>query len=365
MKTLKLGLVSLFSAVLLAVISGCKHREELARFDAHEEDIALLEEQDFETIDAEGNSFDPNWLKPNPNAYRLGVGDQVQIEILGIGGSLATTFIMPDGNVYYDLAGGVRADGLTVFELGERLTEVLKRDYASPKVNVTLQEVRSRRAWVLGRVGRPGLYPLSQPTTLLEAIAMAGGLFTSRFSGSTEELADLGSSFVLRKGQVMPVNFFKLLKEGDMTQNIYLRDGDYVYLPSALSQSVNILGAVNLPQAVGFKDQISLISAIARAKGPTPSAQLHNVKIIRNTHAEPRVATVNVSDILSGKARNIQLRSHDIVWIPERPTQKLRDYFWIIMNAAASTIAIREGANSVENASGSPTQVIPIQSTSP
>jgi len=189
---------------------------------------------------------------------------------------------------------------------------------------------------------------------------MAGGLFTSRFSGSTEELADLGSSFILRKGELLPIDFLALLKKGDMTQNIYLRDGDYIYLPSALSQSVNVLGAVRMPLAVGFKDEITLISALAKAKGPLPSAQLQNVKIIRGTLTEPRVATVDVGAIIAGQAPNVVLRSRDIVWIPERPTQKLRDYFWVIMNAAASTVAVREGANSVENAAGTPTQVIPI-----
>lgn len=352
----------ILSLCSLAVVS-CQHgdREKLEQktFDALEEDRQYAEKVEFMKLDPGLSQLKQDWLKPNTAPYRLGVGDQIQIEILEISGSLSTTFVMPDGRVYFDLAGGVKADGLTVKELGDQLTEKLSNAYAAPKVNVTLQEVRSRRVWVLGRVGRPGLYPLLQPTTILEAIAMAGGLFTSRFSGTTEELADLGSSFILRKGEVLPVDFLALLKKGDMRQNIYLRDGDYIYLPSALSQSVNVLGAVRLPQAVGFKDEISLIAAIGRAKGPLPSAQLHNVKIIRGGISDPRVATVNVSDIMAGKAPNLQLRSHDIVWIPERPTEKLRDYFWIIMNAAASSVAIREGANSVENGAG-PTPVIPI-----
>jgi len=349
----------------LLVATGCKNNEEKrVLFDMSEEDAAHAAQLEFQRMDPSVRIRD-EWLKPSKQAYKLGVGDQIEIEILEVNGSLSSTFVMPDGRVYYDLAGGVKADGLTVRELGARLTEALANDYAAPKVNVTLREVRSRRVWVLGRVGRPGLYPLSQPTTILEAIAMAGGLFTSRMSGSTEELADLRNSFVLRKGEMLPVDFLALLKRGDMSQNIYLKDGDYVYLPSALSQSVNVLGAVRQPQAVGFKDQITLIAALARAKGPLPSAQLDRVHVIRDAMTEPRVAIVNARDIMSGNAKNVELRSHDIVWIPERPTQKLRDYFWVIMNAAATSVAVREGANSVEGADGGSRTVIPFQSTTP
>jgi protein involved in polysaccharide export with SLBB domain len=287
-------------------------------------------------------------LRPSTAAYQLGVGDWVEIEITGIAGSRSETFVMPDGKVYYDLAGGVEADGLTIRELGDRLAKALRHDYSSPSVNVTLREVKSRRAWMLGRLNKPGLYPLSQPTTLLEGISLAGGLFTSRFSGSTEELADLGNSFVLRDGEVLPVDFLALVKEGDMTQNIYLRDGDYVYLPSSLSQNIHVLGEVMQPQAIGFKDRINLVAAIANAKGPTPSARLEQVMIIRGSLSDPKVAVINFKDILAGRATNIELQPFDIVWVPDRPFEILERYFWVIFDSAATTIAVREGANSVE-----------------
>jgi protein involved in polysaccharide export with SLBB domain len=342
---------------------GCKHTDrDVTYFNAIEEDIKDFSEPDFEDINPD-LSIKPEWLEPNKASYRLGVGDQLEIEILGVGGTLTRTFIMPDGRVYFDLAGGVKAEGMTLGQLGVALKEALVEEYTEPEINVTLKEVRSRRAWVLGRVSRPGLYPLSQPTTVLEAIAMAGGLFSSRMSGSTEELADLGSSFILRKGKLLPINFLKLLKEGDMSQNIYLRDGDYIYVPSASSQSVNVLGAVRLPRAVGFKDNITLVEAIAKAFGPLSVARLDHVVIIRGSITEPRVAVVDFKAILAGQAKNVQLRSFDVVYVPDRPLQRFRDYFWLIMNSAAQTVAVREGANSVEGADGSPSLSIPISSS--
>ena len=260
-------LLTIFFAICIFSFSGCKNRQsQQKRFDPRDPEESRLEEEPLEFSTPE-RDLDPSLLMPSDEEYRIGVGDWLEIEITGIAGSRSETFVMPDGRIYYDLAGGVKVDGMTIEEVGECLKQSLSRDYSSPSINVTLREVSSRRAWLLGRVYKPGLYPLTQPTTLLEGIALAGGLFTSRFSGSTEELADLSNSFVLRDGQVLPVDLLALMKEGDMSQNIYLKDGDYVYIPSSLSQNIHVLGAVVQPQAIGYKNKISLVSAISHAKG--------------------------------------------------------------------------------------------------
>jgi len=358
---MKKFLIKLTTFCLCFIIVGCSSLGKREFFDPRQKTDDLLDKEAFEELETK-RELDPSWLIPSKEPYQIGVGDWLEIEITGISGSRSVTFVMPDGQVYYDLAGGVKASGLTVSELSQHLEEALKRDYSSPSVNVTLQEVRSRRAWVLGRVNKPGLYPLSQPTTLLEAISLAGGLFTSRFSGSTEELADLDNSFVLRDGEVLPVDLLALIKKGDMSQNIYLRDGDYVYLPSSLSQNIHVLGAVRLPQAIGYKDKMTLVAAIAHAKGLTPDANIHKILIIRGSLTNPKVAVVDFQAILSGKETNIQLRPFDIVWVPDRDFLALERYFWTVFDAAATTIAVREGANSVERSGSdeSPGVVIPI-----
>lgn len=348
--------------LLILLPSACRHRPEQGRleFDPRARSQTILDEEAFASVESE-RDLDPAWLSPSREPYLVGVGDWLEIEITGISGSRNETFVMPDGKIYYDLAGGVDVEGLTVAEIGTRLREALSRDYSSPNVNVTLREVRSQRAWLLGRLNKPGLYPLSQPTTLLEGISLAGGLFTSRFSGSTEELADLGNSFVLRDGKVLPVDLLALIKQGDMSQNIYLKDGDYVYLPSSLSQNVHVLGAVRQPQAIGYKDRLNIVAAIAYAKGPTPDANLEKVLIIRGSLRSPKVAVVDFKKILAGQATNFELKPFDIVWVPDRPFKILERYFWVVFDAAATTIAVREGANSVETIGGeSPEVVIPI-----
>lgn len=330
-----IGLLILFSLV------GCLQAPE-PTFDPYApmQGVATPE---FETIESEAE-LTPDMLKPSTAPYRLGPGDILEVEVAEIPGTLARTFIMPDGMVYYNLAGGVKAEGLTLGELSANLAEALARDYANPVVNITLVEVRSRRYWLLGRVYNPGLYPLRQPTTLIEAIAMSGGLFSARFSGSTEELADLGHSLVIRDGEVLPVDFIKLIREGDMSQNIFLQHDDYIYLPSAQASSVLLLGRVNQPKAVSYKDDLTLAECIAYGLGPSPKAYLSQVVIVRGSLREPQVAVVDFHAIMTGQAPDVPLKPWDIVWIPQNPWDTAYEYVKQVVRSAAQAIAINEGS---------------------
>src|SRR5205085_2114122 len=128
---------------------------------------------------------------------------------------------------------------------------------------LTLREVGSKYVWLLGRLNRPGIYPMTGTMRVLESLALAGGTSRSSSQVSTEELADLRHSFVMRQGQFLPVDFYRLLREGDMSQNIFLQPDDFVYVPSALAQEVYIFGAVRTPRVAGYIEHMTLVSAIA------------------------------------------------------------------------------------------------------
>ena len=271
---------------------------------------------------------------------------------------------MPDGMVYYNLAGGVKAEGLTQKQFAERLTSALKKDYARPVVNVSLVEVKSRRFSILGRVFKPGIYSLRQPTTLLEAISQAGGLYTSAYSGQTEELADLSKSVVIRDGKALPVNFEKLVRNGDFSQDIYLRHNDFVFVPSSTSSTVLILGAVANPQAVGYREPMTLIDCLAQCRGPVKGAYLKQVVVVRGTMEQPKAALINLQDILTGKATNVLLEPGDIVFVPKRPLGLLETTVELVFQDAARTVALSEGIRFGGGTQG-PLLSIPLSSPPP
>jgi protein involved in polysaccharide export with SLBB domain len=321
---------------------GCRQTIPKSAFDARKVD-QTVKNLTFTNVSLR-RQLDPKLLQPPAEPYILGPGDVVEIEIAEVPGTLARTFVMPDGMVYYNLAGGVRAEGLTTAKFADQLTTALQRDYANPLLNVSLVEVRSRRYWILGRVFKPGIFPLRQPTTLLEAISQSGGLFTSRFSGTTEELADLSNSVVIRDGTILPVSFEKLVTNGDTSQNIYLRHNDFIYLPSATSATVLLLGAVVAPQAIGHKESLTLIDCIAQGKGPAKEAYLKEIVIVRGTLAQPSAAIVNLQAILTGKETNVLLQPGDIVWIPRRPLGLLESTVQLVFKEAARSVAASAGA---------------------
>lgn len=335
-------LLALIAVFISLVGSACRQTIPEPDFDARTTD-QTVRNLTFTNVKV-NRTLDPKLLKSPNEPYILGPGDVVEIEIAEVPGTLARTFVMPDGMVYYNLAGGVRAEGLTTDEFSKQLVEALKRDYTKPLVNVSLVEVKSRRYWILGSVFKPGIYPLRQPTTLLEAVSQAGGLFTSRFSGTTQEMADLSNSVVIRNGEILPVNFGNLIRSGDTSQNIYLNHNDYIYLPSATSSTVLLLGAVAAPQAVPYRDSLTLIDCIAQGKGPAKQAYLKEVVIVRGSLDKPAASIVDLKAILTGKETNVLLQPGDIVWIPQRPLGLLESTVRLVFQDAARTVAASEGA---------------------
>lgn len=319
----------------LMVLAGCKNIGHGPKFDPHQETL--------QEANTSANPIDPAWLRPSTNEFRLGPGDKLEIDLLGSSESPTPALVGPDGKIYFELLPGLDVWGLTLRQTRDLLAREMAKYVNHPRVSVTLREVYSRRVWMLGRVVTPGIYSLNAPTTLLEAISRAGGLATSAFTGTTEELADLHHSFVMRGGKFLPVDFNRLIYDGDMSQNIYLEPDDFVFLPSASETEVYVLGAVNQPRAVIFKDQVTLSSAISIAGGLLPDAFSRQVVIVRGSLTDPHYAVVNWQDILKGKAKEVRLQPRDIVYVPDEPLEMLDKAGHLILQTFVRTIAANEG----------------------
>jgi len=292
------------------------------------------------------NQIQPEWLLPPASPFTLGPGDVIDIEILGLRANRASTLVGPDGRIYFFLLPGLDVWGLSLDETRSLLERELGRYLQTPpQVSVGLRSVGSKRIWLLGRLNAPGLYPLSTPMTLLEAVALAGGPVSS---GATD-LADLKNGFVVRHGQAVTLDFESLLRTGDLSQNIYLQADDLLYLPSALNQQVYVLGAVLSPQPIAFRPKLTLLAAIASTGGPARGARLGNIAIVRGSLSDPKIATVNLPAIIRGQATDVLLEPRDIVYVPQARFQFLGRYMSLIMSTFVSTIAVNEGVRAVDS----------------
>ncbi|HEX7863106.1 MAG TPA: polysaccharide biosynthesis/export family protein [Verrucomicrobiae bacterium] len=368
----KLGNCALLAAAGL-LLTGCYMAKRGERFDARANSRNVTVLTNLSTVEST-NTIQQDWLRPPTNFFTLGPGDKLEVEILGDPSSRALTTVGPDGRLYYYLLPGVDVWGLTLDQAKERIELGLREFLTEPRVALQLRSIDSTRVWILGRVANAGIYPMAAPMTLLEAISLAGGTMTSTESGTSEDLADLPNSFVVRNGERLPVSIDKLLREGDMRHNIYLHPDDFVFLPSSVTRDIYVLGAVRNPKAVP-RQHNTLIGAIAEAGGPAKNSHLTQVAIVRGSLDNPKIAIIDYTDIVSGKASNVLLEPRDIVYVPYSPYRFINKYLDLILLTFVRAVAINEGARAAEptaapagvtiGVSGSPGTVIGVPTGSP
>ncbi len=138
-----------------------------------------------------------------------------------------TVTVRSDGKISLALVGELQASGKTPEQLQTEITQKLNPFINNPTVTVITQEIKSRRISVLGKVANPGAYPLTGSVTVLEAIALAGGL---------RDFAKQESIHVLRyradgSQQRLPFNYKEVLKGNNQSQNVLLEPHDTVVVP--------------------------------------------------------------------------------------------------------------------------------------
>lgn len=255
--------------------------------------------------------------------YHLGPGDVVSVSVYthpnlsvptrGATTALSGALVTNDGNVQLPLLGVVHVAGMTTAQLQAHLTHLYKHYVIDPQISVQLQEARSIRYYLLGEFNKPGLVYSSRPLNLLEAMSLGDSVDLSK--------ADLRSAYVIQNGQKLPVNFHKLILGADLQQNIPLKTGDTVVIPTVSTMQAYVFGAVIKPGPVPFVDgRLSLLQALSDAGMNTTSlttAQLSDVRIIRSEGASGTFYVVNAQRILEGKAAPFYLKSGDIVFVPQ------------------------------------------------
>ncbi|WP_299489067.1 SLBB domain-containing protein [Acaryochloris sp. IP29b_bin.137] len=169
----------------------------------------------------------------NQQAYVLGPGDEIQLTMFGQPDLFTTNYrVLVDGTVSLPLIGRVPVAGRSIGQAEREISLRYTRLYRRPYVTMVLVNARVVTLAVTGEVRRPGTYPVESPgqiPTVTQLIQLAGG---------TSQSADLSQIQVRRpqlngRDQYITVNLMKLLQEGDLSQNLELRDKDTVIIPAS------------------------------------------------------------------------------------------------------------------------------------
>lgn len=160
-------------------------------------------------------------------SYTIGENDVLAISVWNEKDMQQSLPVRPDGKISLPLIGDIQAAGRTPTQLQADITLKLQAYITHPDVTVIVQQINSKKFNVLGRVMKPGSYPLSRTTTVLDAIAQAGGF---------QDFAKEKSIYVLREnsgGQESRLffNYKDVVKGKHLEQNIELRSNDTVVVP--------------------------------------------------------------------------------------------------------------------------------------
>ena len=162
--------------------------------------------------------------------YYMRPGDELNIVVtqqqdLGNSSTNQSPFVVrPDGNVSFPLVGEIHAEGMTVSQFTDVLQQGLSRYIVDPDVSVNISKLGRVRVYVFGEVRKPGAVELDKGHTVIDAIGAAQG-----FTRDTAKK----KIFLIHQDQpksLIPINLNNMLKTGDMSQNVTLREGDILYL---------------------------------------------------------------------------------------------------------------------------------------
>jgi polysaccharide export outer membrane protein len=165
--------------------------------------------------------------KPHDDGFVIGNGDVLAVSVWKQPDLSRSIPVRSDGKISLPLVGEVQATGQTPLKLEDELTRKLQPYLNEPEVTVIVEQINSQKFNILGRVAKPGSYPLVNPTTVLDAIALAGGCRDFAKQKSIYVLRHLPNGTETR----MPFNYQDVIKGKNTAQNIELQPHDTVVVP--------------------------------------------------------------------------------------------------------------------------------------
>ncbi len=252
------------------------------------------------------------WLLASPAFaadYIIGEGDALDIFVWGVKDLNATVRVRPDGKITVPALGEVKATGVTPKELQQTLGEKLKTLVKNPIVTVTVKEITNSKVYVFGGGIKPGVYDLNRRTTLLQLLCMIGDVKT----------ADLRRSYVQRNGKKIKEDFHRLFTDGDTSEDIVIETNDAIYIPPLTEKNVYVLGGVNNPKFIEYREGMTVMEAILEAGGFTKFAKQNDTAILRKEGNKESMIAVKAKDLWNDGDlnQNVKLRPSDYVIVKE------------------------------------------------
>jgi protein involved in polysaccharide export with SLBB domain len=240
----------------------------------------------YDLFAGEPTTFMPNENAAVPDTYLVGRGDQLLINFYGKESASYEVIVDREGRINIPDLSPVQVAGLTFAEVKELIKVKVEQEIIGVKAFVSLGKLRSIRILVLGEAYKPGSYSVSSLTTVSHALFVSGGV---------SDIASLRNIQVKRGGKVV-TNFdlYDLLIRGDSSNDIILKPGDVVFIPS-VGEQVSVEGLVKRPAIFELKKGETAEQLLKMAGGIKPNAYAKSVIVERFNNQHKEVLSVDFS----------------------------------------------------------------------
>lgn len=246
-------------------------------------------------------------------------------------------FRVTDGKIFLPDLPGVRVEGLTLHEAQEEIEKLYREQIKDVKVFISYKDRILRKVELAGLVQVPSI-PVDGRLRLFEVLSIA----------KVPTNANLFKSYVVRNNALLPVDLCKLLKDGDMTQNVVMRGGDKVYIADPSASTLMVLGEVCKERVVDVPDGfMTLRKAIGEAGGILPSGDKSYIQIIRGNIVHPKIYTLNWEHVIRLPSDSMLLIPGDIVYVAARPLSEWNRFVNDLLPTFIALDLITKGIKSV------------------
>lgn len=309
--------------------------------DLHKEVIRLKSENETALKNKEAN-LHLSTETIQQDDYKLKIGDTLLISMYGDEKTKRHVTVDPSGKISYLYAETITASGKTIPQLRKEIEQKLKNYFRFVTLSITPLKFNGEFYTISGQVKESGKQPFIGRPTILTALCKAQGFPLIDYRDQMWDMCDLEKAFIAREGNYIPIDFARLVKEGDLHQNIFLEPGDFIYIPNRMIKQVFVLGEVAAPKAVDYFDDMSLLEAITDAGDTTDRASTRLV-VLRGSLASPIHFLIDYNKIVKGHYPDFRLQSGDIVYVPPRKLYLLREIFRAAVASFVYTVAYETG----------------------
>jgi polysaccharide biosynthesis/export protein len=242
-----------------------------------------------------------------------------------------------DGKIALPDLPPVEVEGLTLQQGQEKIENLYREQIKDVSIFIAYKDRILRKVELAGLVQVPSI-PVDGRLRLFETLSIA----------KVPTNANLFRSYIVRDNSLLPVDLYKLLKEGDMRQNVVMRGGDKVYIADPSASTLMVLGEVCKERVVEVPDGfMTLRKAIGEAGGILASGDKSYIQIIRGNILHPKIYTLNWEHVVRLPNDSMLLIPGDIVYVAARPLSEWNRFVNDLLPTFIALDLITKGIKSV------------------